>query len=235
MGKLWDFFTRNEGKDVEVTPDSLKKEITELGYNGDAYDVGVQDDTITIRGEAASQEEKEKVVLAMGNVKGVSNVDELDPDLLRRGGREPGKPAGPGGIPLLHGAERRHPVEDRPRVLRRRQRLHEDLRGQPADAQGPRPDLSRSGPADSDLGAVGATLLSVSPGSSSRATAAVLNSAVYRLRVFVVIPVLQVVRKLTTRSGLAGHGHAVLLPNKSVTQRVALNEAQYLLLCPGEN
>ena len=74
MGKLWDFFTRNEGKDVEVTPDSLKKEITELGYNGDAYDVGVQDDTITIRGEAASQEEK--VVLAMGNVKGVSNVDD---------------------------------------------------------------------------------------------------------------------------------------------------------------
>jgi len=76
MGKLWDFFTRNEGKDVEVTPDSLKKEITELGYNGDAYDVGVQDDTITIRGEAASQEEKEKIVLAMGNVKGVSNVDD---------------------------------------------------------------------------------------------------------------------------------------------------------------
>ena len=36
MGKLWDFFTRNEGKDVEVTPDALKKEITELGYNGDA-------------------------------------------------------------------------------------------------------------------------------------------------------------------------------------------------------
>ena len=76
MGKLWDFFTRNEGKDVEVTPDSLKKEITELGYNGDAYDVGVQDDTITIRGEAASQEEKEKVVLAMGNVKGVRKVDD---------------------------------------------------------------------------------------------------------------------------------------------------------------
>ena len=76
MGKLWDFFTRNEGKDVEVTPDALKKEITELGYNADAYDVGVQDDTITIRGEAASQEEKEKVVLAMGNVKGVSNVDD---------------------------------------------------------------------------------------------------------------------------------------------------------------
>jgi nucleoid-associated protein YgaU len=76
MGKLWDFFTRNEGKDVEVTSDALKKEITELGYNGDAYDVGVQDDTITIRGEAASQEEKEKVVLAMGNVKGVRNVDD---------------------------------------------------------------------------------------------------------------------------------------------------------------
>jgi nucleoid-associated protein YgaU len=76
MGKLWDFFTRNEGKEVEPTPEALKKEISDLGFNGDAYDVGVQDDTITIRGEAASQEEKEKIVIGLGNVKGVAKVDD---------------------------------------------------------------------------------------------------------------------------------------------------------------
>src|SRR3954463_9419377 len=52
-----------------------------------------------------------------------------------------------------------------------------------------------------------ATLLSVSPGSSSRATAAALNSAVYRRCVFFVIPFLQMVCELTIWSGLAGQGH----------------------------
>src|SRR3954466_4225369 len=51
-----------------------------------------------------------------------------------------------------------------------------------------------------------ATLLSVSPGSSSRATAAALNSAVYRRCVFFVIPFLQMVCELTIWSGLAGQG-----------------------------
>jgi len=37
-----------------------------------------------------------------------------------------------------------------------------------------------------------------------------LNSAVYRLRVFVVITFLQMVFQLTTRSGLAGQGHDAL-------------------------
>src|SRR3954452_7509379 len=51
-----------------------------------------------------------------------------------------------------------------------------------------------------------ATLLSGSPGSSSRATAAALNSAVYRLRVFFVMTFLQMVFELNIWSGLAGQG-----------------------------
>jgi hypothetical protein len=52
-----------------------------------------------------------------------------------------------------------------------------------------------------------ATLLIISPVSSSRATAAALNSAVYRLRVFFVMTFLQMVLQFTTRSSLVGHGH----------------------------
>src|SRR4051795_3827307 len=52
-----------------------------------------------------------------------------------------------------------------------------------------------------------ATLLSVSPVSSSRATAAALNSAVYRLRVFFVMTFLQMVFEINIWSGLAGQGH----------------------------
>src|SRR3954471_9929194 len=51
-----------------------------------------------------------------------------------------------------------------------------------------------------------ATLLSVSPVSSSRATAAALNSAVYRLRVFFVMTFLQMVFQFNIWSGLAGQG-----------------------------
>src|SRR3954466_6108102 len=52
-----------------------------------------------------------------------------------------------------------------------------------------------------------ATLLSVSPGSSNRATAAALNSAVYRLRVFFVMAFFQMVSEFNIWSGLAGQGH----------------------------
>src|SRR4051794_6175764 len=51
-----------------------------------------------------------------------------------------------------------------------------------------------------------ATLLSVSPVSSSRATAAALNSPVYRLRVFFVMTFLQMVFQFNIWSGLAGQG-----------------------------
>src|SRR4051812_4080223 len=58
-----------------------------------------------------------------------------------------------------------------------------------------------------------ATLLSVSPVSSSRATAAALNSAVYRLRVFFVMTFLQMVFELNIWSGLAGQGHTDAHPS----------------------
>src|SRR4051795_824060 len=68
-----------------------------------------------------------------------------------------------------------------------------------------------------------ATLLSVSPGSSSRVTAAALNSAVYRRRVFFVIPFLQVVRELTIWSGLAGQGQTYPFRNRGPPRLIATN------------
>jgi hypothetical protein len=57
---------------------------------------------------------------------------------------------------------------------------------------------------------------------------------VYRLRVFFVIPVLQVVRKLTTRSGLAGHGQIMTHPlyRPSGNRRRSLSAAKLQLLQP---
>src|SRR3954463_8867828 len=57
-----------------------------------------------------------------------------------------------------------------------------------------------------------APVLSVSPGSSSRATAAALNSAVYRLRVFFVMTFFQMVSEFNMWSGLAGQGQPAPLP-----------------------
>ncbi len=40
-------------------------------------DIDLNDDQITVRGEAASQEVREKVVLALGNIEGIACVDDL--------------------------------------------------------------------------------------------------------------------------------------------------------------
>ena len=53
--------------------------------------------------------------------------------------------------PLSHRRARRHPVGDRQGLLWQRQRLHEDLRGQQADAERPEQDLPGPGAAHSGL------------------------------------------------------------------------------------
>ncbi|MBL8659057.1 MAG: peptidoglycan-binding protein LysM [Rhodospirillales bacterium] len=63
------------GGDDAPKPDDLKKQVADLGLGSD-LDVEVQGDTVKVKGKAASQEEKEKIVLALGNVEGVAKVDE---------------------------------------------------------------------------------------------------------------------------------------------------------------
>jgi nucleoid-associated protein YgaU len=69
-------FLRGSGKQVELKPETLKAEIDELGFNANAYEVLVEDATVTIRGMAGSQQEREKVILALGNVGGVEKVED---------------------------------------------------------------------------------------------------------------------------------------------------------------
>lgn len=82
---LWDF-VKNAGKAIGIeaaeakeappSPDALKKEIEDLGLNAEGLDVQVDGDTVKVKGRAATQEEKEKIILATGNVAGVAKVED---------------------------------------------------------------------------------------------------------------------------------------------------------------
>ena len=58
------------------SPEDLKKEAAGHGLNVDGLDVKVEGDKVVVSGNAASQEEKEKAILAMGNVAGVAKVED---------------------------------------------------------------------------------------------------------------------------------------------------------------
>ncbi|MBK1635800.1 peptidoglycan-binding protein LysM [Rhodovulum adriaticum] len=63
--------------------DELKKEIADLGLEAEGLEIAVEGDKVTVSGAAASQEAKEKVILAVGNIAGVAQVEDA------AGGTEP--------------------------------------------------------------------------------------------------------------------------------------------------
>ncbi len=56
--------------------DELKKHIEGVGLGNPNVHATVDGDKVTITGEVASQEEKEKIILAAGNIAGVASVDD---------------------------------------------------------------------------------------------------------------------------------------------------------------
>ena len=72
--KLKGLFRGRKGKEV------LEKEVSDMGLDSNGVDINVDDDgKVTISGNAVSQEMKEKIILAVGNVSGVGAVhDEAD-------------------------------------------------------------------------------------------------------------------------------------------------------------
>ncbi|WP_248751156.1 peptidoglycan-binding protein LysM [Pseudomonas sp. MWU15-20650] len=56
--------------------DELKKHIEDVGLGNPNVHATVDGDKVTITGEVASQEEKEKIILAAGNIAGVASVDD---------------------------------------------------------------------------------------------------------------------------------------------------------------
>lgn len=70
--KLADLLTPGNANAEET----LKKHISDVGLGNPNVQATVDGDKITLTGEVASQEEKEKVVLAAGNIAGVASVDD---------------------------------------------------------------------------------------------------------------------------------------------------------------
>lgn len=77
-----------ESKTTNYSPDEIRainakrrakglaKEVEELGLGVEELSIDVDGDTVTVRGSVDTQEDKEKVVLAIGNTAGVARVDD---------------------------------------------------------------------------------------------------------------------------------------------------------------
>lgn len=70
--KLWDTLSGNEAKAAE----SLKEHVAKVGLGNPNIQLQVQGDKVVASGEVASQEEKEKILLALGNVAGIGQVED---------------------------------------------------------------------------------------------------------------------------------------------------------------
>ena len=74
-------FWKKSGKKVagggEAAPsaEALKKEVADLGLDTKGAEITVSGDKVTVKGGTLSAEEREKVILAVGNVEGVAEVE----------------------------------------------------------------------------------------------------------------------------------------------------------------
>jgi nucleoid-associated protein YgaU len=82
---LWSF-VKGSGKklfggadDAQVDGAALQDEIKELGLDASGMEISVDGDKVTVSGGAVSQEMKEKVILAVGNIEGVAAVEDAVP------------------------------------------------------------------------------------------------------------------------------------------------------------
>ena len=73
---LFSFFKRSGKrlKSEEPTADDLKKEVADLGLDAEGLDIVIEGDKVKVTGNAVSEEMREKVILAVGNVDGVAEV-----------------------------------------------------------------------------------------------------------------------------------------------------------------
>ncbi len=122
----------------------LETYVKELGIEIEDLDIRYDDGTATITGTAKSREEREKASLAVGNVEGVGTVQD-DISVSEESEESNMRVVVAGDTLSSQG------------VLWRRHEVSGHLRGQPADAEGPRQDrprqdLCRPGPPDPRAG-----------------------------------------------------------------------------------
>lgn len=81
---MWDF-VKGAGKALGIgggeaaeapQPDALEQEVRGLGLTARDLGISVEGDTVKVKGHAATQAEKEKLILAVGNVAGVAKVED---------------------------------------------------------------------------------------------------------------------------------------------------------------
>ena len=82
---LWNFVKESGkslfggGDETAVSAGLLQKEVADLGLDAEGLDISVEGDIVKVSGAAVSQEIKEKVILAVGNIEGIAAVaDEAD-------------------------------------------------------------------------------------------------------------------------------------------------------------
>ena len=75
---LFSFFKRSGKrlKSEEPTAEDLKKEVADLGLDAEGLDIVIEGDKVKVTGNAVSEEMREKVILAVGNVDGVAEVED---------------------------------------------------------------------------------------------------------------------------------------------------------------
>ena len=69
---------QDESKSAPLPPtaEAVQAELRRVGLDAQQIEVRVEGDTVHLRGSATSAEEKEKLILAAGNIAGVAKVDE---------------------------------------------------------------------------------------------------------------------------------------------------------------
>jgi nucleoid-associated protein YgaU len=81
---LWNFMKtagrKLVGKDDLPTAAILEKEVSDLGLDTKGAEIKVEGDKVVVSGGDMTPEEREKVILAVGNVEGVSAVEADTPD-----------------------------------------------------------------------------------------------------------------------------------------------------------
>lgn len=70
---FWNFW---KGDDDAPAAEELEKEVADLGLNTAGLNIAVDGDVVKVSGTAVDQETKEKVIMAVGNAKGVAAVDD---------------------------------------------------------------------------------------------------------------------------------------------------------------
>jgi len=74
--RLFGIGEHSEAAKNAQTEAALTKLVTDLGFGVKGFRVAFDDGAVRVVGEAATQEDREKIVLVLGNVAGVEKVDD---------------------------------------------------------------------------------------------------------------------------------------------------------------